>query len=374
MEGRKQGSPEHRPRGRLGARLLAAGVLLALLTACGGQPAETVADPPEPPVTTPAEPEPEPEPEPPPPPRPRTGVQAPLSGLRTDPSAFADRALAATIDNLRPARPQLGLQRADMVYEILAEGGITRFLAVWHRDVPPVIGPVRSARTYFVELAYDLDAYYAHVGQSPQAAVLLEALGAANLNELTGAGGFYRAPHRDAPHDAYLQTESAYRWAAAVGYREQADPPTFFTFPEDWEPEGEPATELSFAVNWGFDYRFRYEYDEDLQAYRRFTSGEPHVDEGTGEQLTVTNVIVQTVRTWHIPGDTEGRLDMELTGSGPIDIFSGGVRRSGTWERAGTGQPTVYRLDDGEPVTLLPGNVWIQVLPPDAEVDFGGMD
>lgn len=272
--------------------------------------------------------------------------------------------IAVIVENQADARPQSGLHRADIVYEALAEGGISRFLALYLTGEAEVIGPVRSARHYFVHWAREYDAALTHIGASPQGFDALARSGIPSLDETRGGGAIWRSRQRFAPHNAYTSTAGI---AAALGQRLPTGAWGGLRFKEpDWRYSGEGAPELS--LRYWFDYQVAYRYDAERNRYLRFMVGVPHRDLESGEQLWAASVVVL-----HMPAqviDSAGRLDMALTGSGRADYFLDGVHLAGSWRREALAAPTRYLDAEGNEVHFNPGPLWIQVVPSNARLEY----
>lgn len=284
-------------------------------------------------------------------------VVAPLTGQVTA-VPVEHRAIMVMINNAPKARPQSGLDKADIVYEVLAEGDITRFAAIYHSQAPEVIGPVRSIRPYYVELGEGFDAVMVHAGGSPDALALLREGGYAHLDEIHNPRYFWRDPSRKAPHNLYTDLTSIRRAMADKGYADVGKLPRLpFVDDPRQDPVGAPARKVE--IRYAATYRCGYEYDAARQVYRRLTQGKLHRDRTTGEMLTAVNVIV--LEAQHRVLDAAGRREIDLAGPGRAYVFQRGVMRTGTWERA-NGVLRVYG-EDGTEIPLYPGNTWVNIVP-----------
>jgi hypothetical protein len=284
--------------------------------------------------------------------------------------------LAVMVENHPDARPQTGLDRADVVYEALAEGGISRFMAVYmltprsaggtHADV---IGPVRSTRHYFVYTAAEYNATLVHVGASPIGYAALGATGIRNVNESYGDEGIWRSIRRWAPHDAYTSTDDAFAAAAIKGPGGPGSwGPLVFKDPS-YPAQAPAATSLRIRyppIGW---YDVAYTWDPETNTYPRVMDGEKHRDGATGEQLAARNVVVQVVPDQVI--DREGRLDLTQVGEGPAYYFVDGTLMLGTWTKADFGSRTFFWDTAGNLVRLNAiGTTWVQLVPPEAVIEF----
>lgn len=296
------------------------------------------------------------------------------------------RPLMVMLDNHPDARPQAGLTEACLVIEALAEGGVTRIVPVFVHGLPERLGPVRSARHYFLDLALGLDALYAHCGQSPQASVDIGRLKVADLNEFALSSYFWRDSGRSSPHNLYTSVAKLRAAAASLKLR-ATQSSNGFAWPyrtgdagKNWYGEAGLGFELSWPYSSGRNVvSFRWQAPKiapgatapaagDIGYYERTVNGKPHIDEVSGEALRMTNVIVAYAPFWRIPGDTDGRLDADLTGSGKAVVYSGGKLLTVTWRKAERTSPLVFVDAAGEQLWLPAGQTWILVVPKESQV------
>ena len=342
---------------RIAPLALTALLLLLLAAGCGGKKdkegemAEQETEQ-ETPIAQ-QEPEPEPEPEP--------AFYAPLTGMPRDAEAKL-RPVAVMINNLAPARPQSGLPHADMVWEVLAEGGITRLIAIFQSDeaYDGAIGPIRSIRPYMIEIAESYRAVIVHAGASNEAYGILQKQKKEHLDEITNAGSYFRRDSsRKAPHNLYSDLPNLRKGAEKRGYAAEVEIPAFRFL--DGEGSGAPAgnaleIDIRFQLK---NYIVSYRYDAEKRQYLRFINGEPHTDLVSGEQLAATNLAV--LGTSHKVLDKEGRLAVDLASGGPAMLIRHGEAIECRWER---GEDGVIRLmKDGEELPFARGNVYYHVVP-----------
>lgn len=274
------------------------------------------------------------------------------------------RPIALMIDNdSDAARPQLGLESAYMVYEIVVEGKATRFMALFNDFNLEKVGPVRSSRHYFLDYAMEHDAIYAHAGWSPKAAKDIGSLGINNINGVAGDGDIYWRDHTydSTWHNLYTATTKLSARADERGYKRDTTAGIPNYNPTDETPVGREMTEIYIPYA-GF-YKVTYKYDESTKRFTRYVNGKPH-DSQTGETLTTKNIIMYTVNNKNLP-DTEnkGRQDLENIGSGTGYYFSNGIMVDIKWSKPSRDAKTEYTLADGTPLKLNPGNTFIQIVP-----------
>jgi hypothetical protein len=274
-----------------------------------------------------------------------------------------DYPFAVMIDNIAEARPQFGLANADVVYEAPAEAGIPRLMPIYLRagGESGNIGPVRSTRHYFVYLANEYRTPLVHIGSSPQGFDALSATGLGNVDEARGDGGFYRDPHRLAPHNAFVSTNSIRQVL-----RQRGGPIKATTGPLKFGaylPGAEPATTVKIPYPGPEGYSVEYDYDASQKTYRRVMDGQPHKDGATGQQYTATSIVVEFADVEPIPHDTAGRVDVGLVGSGKGMLIAEGTQVPLSWSRASVREATQFKRADGAPFVLPNGQVWIQIVP-----------
>lgn len=269
------------------------------------------------------------------------------------------RPIAVMLGNNPSARPQYGMAEADLIYEFPAEGGITRFMAVYYHNQAAKVGPVRSARPYFVDRALDWDGVYVHVGQSPQTQVYFKNNKVAHIDEFSNGKFFWRDRNRKAPDNLFTSTELLRERMVELNY-EQPRELEFLQFALDAVAgKGETVHKLEIYYPEKMN-RAMFQYNSEDNIYQRYTGGKPHLDGETNEQLQAKNIIIQHVDTKVL--DNEGRLEVKMFGQGKIQLFSSGRVVEGIWEKKELRQPTYFYDLDGNILTINPGQTWIQIV------------
>lgn len=291
----------------------------------------------------------------------------PLTGLYIDEEVAERRPIGIMINNLKAAMPQSGIGQADVIYETLVEGGICRLFAIFQDFDGTKIGPVRSARHYFLDFAFDFDALYMHYGMSPQAQVAIANLNPADLDGLSGLDTImcFQDPNRKRPHSTYTSYDGLMAGWDSKGYREtiKEDLVHKFNFASevvDYE-NGQLANKVILDYSY-YQYAW-FEYDDETQLYNRFQFDKQHIDVETGEQLAFDNIIVQFTDIWQISGDTEGRLDMDLSTTGTGYYITRGEYIPITWSKESHYDPTLYYNEEGNQLDMNTGKTWISVFP-----------
>jgi hypothetical protein len=286
----------------------------------------------------------------------------PLTGMPAE-APISTRPYMVMVNNAPQARPQSGLSYADVMYEILAEGEITRLVAVYqskHWDGP--IGPIRSIRPYYIDLGKMLDAVPVHAGGSPDAYAKLSAQKLEYMDEITNAGRyFWREPTRKAPHNLYTNLEMMESGIKSRGIREESKAvhtqPAFVTEETDKPEDRLTSVTITFMHNSSV---VSYHYDPARRLYQRFIDEAPHVDKSNNEQLTAANLVV--IGADHIILDSEGRRDVKLVGSGKGYLFQRDKVQQVRWER--TNVQDGFRLyQANEELGFYPGTTHWLVVP-----------
>lgn len=293
-----------------------------------------------------------------------SGPVWPLTGVPAD--AVPDRpALAVKIENSAAARPQTGLNAADIVWEQVVEGGITRFVAVYHSTLPPEIGPVRSIRPMDAAIAAPLGGLLAFSGGVPPYIAAAEDAGLQVLSQDSGADGFSRTSTRAAPHNVYAalqilvdQADAAHRAAPGAQFDHAAagEHPTAVV-------AGKPAATLQLTLS-GISHP-RWTWSAGDGRWLRSEGSTPAV-EADGRRIGATNVVVLHVDVVATEArDPAGNPVPEtiLTGTGRALVASGGHAVEATWSKPGTGDRVTLTGADGTRVTLAPGTTWVELVP-----------
>ena len=309
------------------------------------------------PTTEQSEPEPEPEPEP-------VTVASPLTGLQVSEAQAGRPVTAIVIENSPDARPQSSLHEAGFVFESIAEGGITRYLAFYQENTPDPIGPVRSLRPYFSDWAITFDAPIAHVGGSAEALGEVSAIGVKSLTQFAYGDSYYRTTDRFAPHNVYTDFTRLDALNKSLGYTSS----DFSAWPRKVaNPAATPtASEIVVDIS-SFTYQSSYTYDAENNRYLRRVAGAPEVDRETKTRIAPAVVVVIEV-PFSINGD--GRYHYDLVGSGKATVFQDGTAAVGTWKKSGRNTQMTFTDDAGNEIKFNPGMVWMTAISPSQEVEF----
>jgi hypothetical protein len=334
--------------------LIALGIVLAVaLTACAAVVLPNIIGPGARPTASPtAMPTPTPTP---------TPVEyAPLSGVQVDVGSLKQPVLMAKIDNNPAARPQVGLNDADIVFEELVEGGFTRYLAVWHSVIPKEIGPIRSIRPMDPDIASPFRGLIAYSGGQQRFVYMMMATRVKNV--IHGQAGtekyIYRTTKKISPHNVLVRAKKLVAKrsnlappAPAFQFARGTDVPSALAF-------GKPAGRLytSFSSLNTPSWRF----DAETGLYRRFQAGGEKDRDEHKKQLTAVNIVVQMVGVSSEYGYVPRSL---VVGKGTAWISTGGHTVKAKWVKKRRNAMTVFTLKSGEVVTLAPGRTWVELVP-----------
>lgn len=294
---------------------------------------------------------------------------SPLTGLPVSPQE-ADRPITAVvIENHTDARPQSGLADAGVVYEANAEGGITRFLAIFLDKRPTSIGPVRSLRTYAIDWALEFNAPVSHAGGSAEALSLVGPLKMKDINALSfGSSAFFRTSDRSAPHNLYTNADKLDALMTRLGF----GVPSNFT-PSPRKADAKPATapHPNIHIEYSYNgYQVDYKYDPSTNDYARSLGGKPHIDRVSGQQIHVKNVVVQMMPTTF--GTLAGKptVSMQTVGTGKCWVMRDGDAIPCTWSKSSHTSRTKLLDATGADIPLNAGNTWYAIVPIGKTVTF----
>lgn len=287
-----------------------------------------------------------------------------INGVMINSQIANSRPIAVVVENHPDSRPQSGLVDADLVYETLAEGGITRFLAVYQTADAKNIGPIRSARTYFARIANELGAVFAHVGGNNDVLADIKANRypkLAEANQFYSGQFFHRIKERQAPHNVYTSIEKLKALETFHHYSTQAGfAPWQFA---DKKP-GDSNLSNAYKITLPFSFKTfeaSYIYDPMNDTYKRFLAGAAHQDKDAGQQISAKNIIVQMVNITPIPHDPEFAVNINLTSGGKALVFKSGKVIIGTW-RISEGRTRYYDSQNTQ-IAFNRGQTWIELFP-----------
>ena len=306
-------------------------------------------------VTTPVAEEPKP-----------TTAPSLLNGVIVSNDVANRRVVAAMIENSTPARPQAGLTSADVVYEAVTEGGITRFMGLYQQTYPDKAGPVRSARSYYIDWLSEFDAIYAHVGGSPTALAHISSYG------IKDAGPFSSAYHREpkagvaTEHTDFVNLAQVYSIGTTTkGWSTTNDfSPWKFKDPSATPTATGPVT-IKFSSS---DYDVKWDFDTTANQYSRTLAGTAHKDRVTGEQIKAGAIVVMTVQNssngvYQSIAGHEAEWTMNTISSGNVTVFEDGTKIDGQWKKPTRTDRTRFYDSAGQEISINRGKIWVEVVP-----------
>lgn len=312
-------------------------------------------------------------------------IYSTLTGLPVASASVNQRPVTAVmVENSLDARPQSGLGDAGVVFEAVAEGGVTRFMALYQDTTPTNVGPIRSARPYYVSWALGFDAAYAHVGGSDAALADIKAWGVKDMNQFYNGGSYHRISTRAAPHNVYTGIDTLNQLEASKGYTS-----TYTGFPRGkdspYKPptpaaNGKPAkvndartsaTSIGFSLS-GPTYDPHFDYVAATNSYNRSEAGEVHTDANTGKQLSPKVVIALVVPLARGALDSSGAYysDYTTNGSGTAYIFQNGTVTVGAWNKPDNATQLHFVDAAGKAIPLNPGQTWISAVSATSAVSY----
>ncbi len=274
------------------------------------------------------------------------------------------RPMAIMIENHNQARPQSGLYKADVLYEIPVEGGITRFMGLF-TQMPGLVGPVRSCREYFVDRALEVDALYVHCGGSPMGYAYIAKSKIRSVDEIKNSPPFFRDKVRKAPHNLYGNGDAIYKYMAKrvdMRVTTKPIPLSYGIRTEAGEANGD-----YLKINYHGNYNVVCKYENGV--YHRYMNNILHLDRETQKPLEASAIVLQTAAMRVV--DSVGRQEISFIGSGSAWIFENGHRTKVTWYKASPREKTVYIDKNGnEYLFAEKGQVWVQVISPNHKIFF----
>jgi len=294
-----------------------------------------------------------------------------IDGLPID-SDYEESIVSVMIDNFSLARPQhSGVRSASIVYEALVEGGITRLMLIFPYQETMRVGPVRSARDYFVDFSEEYGGIYFHAGGSPTS---LDQLWASDRvysmeedERLKGLTYSFRDPELEAPHDLFVDLLLTRERAEDLEYDLQGPEQSWCFMSDTNTLTGDQVSriELDFSNDPASSYYVQFQYDSGQNQYKRFYGAEkrsPHIDQLDLLQVSPTNLVVQIIPSFLINGDEKERLELDHIGTGKALYYMNGVKQVGSWTKISDTAPTRFLNSEGDPLCVNPGQTWVAVV------------
>lgn len=295
------------------------------------------------------------------PPKPKV-IYSTFSGLPVADAGVNQRPVTGVmIENSTDARPQSGMNQANIVFEAIAEGGITRFLTLYQDTQPDYVGPVRSVRPYYIQWCMGFDCSIAHVGGSPEALQNIKEWGTKDLDQFANSGAYYRISSRYAPHNMYTGMAALNDLEAKKGFG--ASSYTGFTRKDDPDAKKKPvpnASAIDFALS-GVYFNAHFDYDAATNSYKRSQAGAPHmVVDKAGNQVQLQPKVVVAL---FMPYSLNGKYSVyNVVGSGSAIVFQDGVATAANWSKPDIKASLSLTDAAGKPFALNRGQTWFTAL------------
>ena len=280
--------------------------------------------------------------------------------------------LGIMVENHSQSRPHSGLDHASIIYEAIAEGGITRFLAIYGPKVPKKVGPIRSARTYYLDWDLEYGAFFAHCGGNMDALDMIPGMGIKDLDQFSlGKKAYWREARggRATEHTMYTNPKKLYEVAKEKGWNTEKSNFTSLEFKNDAEDIDRPKSQtikIPFSTN---TYNITWKYDPNNNEYLRFMAGSAHKDTISDNQLKAKNIIVQTVtRQSTTTRINESGWKFNTVGEGKAKIFMDGREIDATWKKKNQKARTLFYDIQGKQIKFNPGVFWYEIIHPDISV------
>jgi hypothetical protein len=298
----------------------------------------------------------------------------PLTGLRAE--TLPNRVVQFSIDNV-DCLPQSGLSKADIIYEMPAEGGLTRLQAIFYGETPDVVGPIRSARPYFIDVAREYNAVFVHHGGSVEGVAYLKTGVVDDISPDNISSIFWRSKTRYAPHNSMLNYADLWEvirdWSIDVAQEVR----TFTFAPEekadakkDTDDGEEPVVPTVTAVTVDNPYTLvEYKYIQETNLYERYVDDELYIDAENDLPITESNILIQYVKSSPIYAGGK-TLRIDLTAGGKAMLFTGGNLVEGTWSRADLDSPTIFTDAEGNEFVFTRGKTWVHVIDQNSKVSY----
>ena len=288
------------------------------------------------------------------------------------------RPIAVMVENSFAARPQSGLYLADVVFEVVDEYGITRFVAIYNTQDAGMVGPFRSARPYYAEIAKSFDPIYCFFGTFPHCYQYIESLGMytmsamsdrSGMSSITGLCPYWRDWTRSKiqEHTAFTSTVAIKQKAQAVGYSLDGNGIPF-SYKGDSAPERRGGLNNVF-IDFGTPayspkgFNVNFKYDRDSNSFLRYMGGKAHIDHETGQIISAKNVVA-LITDIEGPIDQYKHMAVRTTGSGQAFYFIDGNVIEGFWERGDLAAPFKFKDSSGREIQLNAGNTWVSMVMP----------
>lgn len=296
--------------------------------------------------------------------KPKTFEYSKLTGVEVPIGTNKKLVVSVQIENSPDARPQSGLVDAGVVYEAIAEGGITRFNASFLEKKPGYLGPIRSVRPYYAGLAAPFDPVFVHAGGSGAGLQKLKKLHIKDFDHGANAAYFQRVSDRFAPHNLYSSIDNILKGSKGRGYK-TSNTKSFLRKKKETPADKITAKSIDLSIS-GPLYDVNYDYNSKSNSYDRTMAGRPHKDQKSGKRIS-PKVVIALVMNYHKSGIYSV---YKYTGSGKAFIFQDGQVLKGTWKKKADKVQFTFTGKDKKPIELNPGQIWFTLVDSPGSVKF----
>ena len=287
----------------------------------------------------------------------------PLDGTLVPEKWANNRPIAVMIENSVPARPQTGLAEAQLIYEALTEGGITRFMAIYACQEPAKVGPVRSARIYFLDWLSEFDAFFAHVGGNYDALLQIKKQGILDLDQFRYASAYWREiqPNKAKEHTMYTSIPKLKQLAEKNHWQTKGSYP-LYQFKDDLPPSERKDSQV-ITINFSRPaFLVKWKYQALTNSYLR--------EQTNGPKIEAKNIIIQWVERWPTTSPIgEKGYQMKTIGTGKALIFLDGQRIEGRWKKDSRQSRTRFYNNQGQEIQFNRGQTWIEIVHPGISIN-----
>ena len=299
-----------------------------------------------------------------------TNVEAPVEEKKVQIYSGTERPIAVMIDNHNGAWPQAGLNQAYMVYEIIVEGGETRLMALFKGVDVDKIGPVRSARHYFIDYAMENDAIYTHFGQSPQAQSDLKKYDIDDINGIAEDGTtFWRVKDKYVPHNAVTNTEKLLQSAKNKKYRTTSEEESVLNYVTDEINLEDGETADIIKIPHSTLQTVKYEYDQEQKVYKRYARNKEQLDWDTDKTVTTKNIIITFCDNYTLTdSENKGRQGLKNIGTFDGYYITNGKAIKIKCIKEARDKKTIYQDLNGDEIKVNDGNTFVNICSTNAKV------
>ena len=295
----------------------------------------------------------------------QTKYYSPFRNEEVNKDTFDHIPFMVMVENSTDARPQSGLSHADIIYETLAEGGIPRFIALFQQSYPEMIGPVRSVRPYFIDIAEMYNVPFAHCGGSEEALTeISNSTSLMSINEISNGNYFWRNKDRVAPHNLYTSSTNIINYIDSKLWSVSYNNP--LTFDNNYFKSSEISSVNNIKILINKYYNTSYEFKNNL--FTKYMDGVETIDINNNEPLTFSNIVIQKTNITLSSDNTH--LNIPLTGSGEGYVISQGKYLPVTWSNEESNNKTILKDKEGNIVPLSSGKTIWHIIDNDTEVTF----